>query len=85
GAASLDVAAVGAQLAGVRARTDLPVGVGFGVRDAETAARLAPVADAVIVGSAVVSRIAGQRDDRNRMLSEVGEFVSGLRKAMDAA
>lgn len=85
GTASLDVAAVAERLAAIRAQTPLPVGVGFGVRDAETAARLAPLADAVIVGSAIVSRIAAQRDDRERMLSDVGEFVAGLRKAMDAA
>lgn len=85
GAASLDVGSVAERLAAIRAQTSLPVGVGFGVRDAETAARLAPLADAVIVGSAIVSRIAAQRDDRERMLSDVGEFVAGLRKAMDAA
>lgn len=85
GAASLDLEAVGKRLAVIRAQTALPVGVGFGVRDAETAARLAPLADAVIVGSAIVSRIAARRDDRERMLSDVDEFIAGLRKAMDAA
>lgn len=85
GAASLDVDAVRDRLAGIRAQTRLPVGVGFGVRDADTAARLAPLADAVIVGSAIVNRIAAQRDNRERMLSEVSEFVSGLRESMDRA
>lgn len=85
GAASLDVEAVAGRLAGIRSQTRLPVGVGFGIRDAQTAARLAPLADAVIVGSAIVSRIAAQRDNRERMLSDVSEFVMGLRKAMDAA
>ncbi|HEX5340436.1 MAG TPA: tryptophan synthase subunit alpha [Gammaproteobacteria bacterium] len=85
GAASLDLEAVSERLAGIRSQTTLPLGVGFGVRDAQTAARLAPLADAVIVGSAIVTRIAAQRDDRERMLSDVNEFVSGLRKAMDAA
>ena len=83
GSASLDVDSVRERLAGIRAHTSLPVGVGFGVRDADTAARLAPLADAVIVGSAIVSRIAAQRDDRERMLSEVTAFVSSLRKSMD--
>jgi tryptophan synthase alpha chain len=84
GAASLDVKAVAERLGAIRAQTGLPVGVGFGVRDAETAARLAPLADAVIVGSAIVMRIAAQQGDRERMLSDVSEFVSGLRTAMDA-
>jgi len=83
GAASLDVDSVRERLAAIRAQTRLPVGVGFGVRDAETAGRLAPLADAVIVGSAIVNRIAAQRDNRERMLSDVTEFVSGLRKSMD--
>ncbi|HET7649132.1 MAG TPA: tryptophan synthase subunit alpha [Gammaproteobacteria bacterium] len=85
GAATLDVAAVGERLAEIRKQTALPVGVGFGVRDAETAARLGRVADAVIVGSAIVSRIAAQRDHPERMLADVNEFVAGLRSAMDAA
>lgn len=85
GAATLDADAVGERLADIRKQTTLPVGVGFGVRDAETAARLGRVADAVIVGSAIVSRIAAQRDNPERMLADVNEFVAGLRSAMDAA
>lgn len=85
GAASLDVEVVSERLAVIRGQTGLPVGVGFGVHDAQTAARLAPLADAVIVGSAIVTRIDAQRNDRERMLSDVSEFVAGLRKAMDAA
>jgi tryptophan synthase alpha chain len=85
GATSLDVEVVAGRLEAIRSQTGLPVGVGFGIRDAQTAARLAPFADAVIVGSAIVSRIAAQQDDRERMLSDVSEFVLGLRKAMDAA
>jgi tryptophan synthase alpha chain len=85
GAGSLDVEGVAERLANIRGQTSLPVGVGFGVRDAQTAARLAPLADAVIVGSAIVSRIAAQQLDRERMLSDVSEFVLGLRRAIDAA
>lgn len=85
GAARLDVAAVRERLAAIRRHTALPVGVGFGVRDAASAAALAGVADAVIVGSAVVSRIAEHRDDAKRMAAEVRDFVAGLRRAMDEA
>lgn len=85
GAASLDLDEVRARLAQMRRATRLPLGVGFGVRDAATAARLATMADAVIVGSAVVSRIAEHGDDAEARLVAVSEFVAGLRQAMDTA
>lgn len=85
GAASLDMTEVRERLAALRRHTTLPLGVGFGVRDAATAAELAQVADAVIVGSAVVSRIAEHRADPKRMGETVGDFIRGLRRAMDAA
>jgi tryptophan synthase alpha chain len=85
GAASLDLDEVRARLAEMRRATRLPLGVGFGVRDAATAARLATMADAVIVGSAVVSRIAEHGDDDEARLAAVSEFVAGLRQAMDMA
>ena len=85
GAARLDVHEVHTRLAAVRRETTLPVGVGFGVRDAATAAALANVADAVIVGSAVVSRMAEHRGDPARTAAVLGAFVAELRHAMDAA
>ncbi|HEV2111009.1 MAG TPA: tryptophan synthase subunit alpha [Gammaproteobacteria bacterium] len=85
GAARLDVDEVRLRLAAVRRETRLPVGVGFGVRDAASAAALAGVADAVIVGSAVVSRIAEHQGDTARAAAAVGGFVKELRRAMDAA
>ena len=85
GANRLDLDEVRGRLAELRRLTPLPVGVGFGVRDAATAAALAPVADAVIVGSAVVSRIAEHKADTAGMTAEVQSFVAGLRAAMDAA
>jgi tryptophan synthase alpha chain len=85
GAARLDLDEVRGRLAGLRGLTSLPVGVGFGVRDAATAGALAQSADAVIVGSAVVSRMAEHQHDTARMTAEVQGFVAGLRKAMDAA
>ena len=85
GAARLDLDEVRARLTELRRMSPLPVGVGFGVRDAATAAALSRVADAVIVGSAVVSRIAEHGADAVRMTAEVQGFVAGLRRAMDAA
>lgn len=85
GAAHLDLGPVCERLAKLRRLTTLPVGVGFGVRDAATAAALGQVADAVVVGSAVVSRMTEHKDDAVRMTASVQEFVQGLRQAMDAA
>ncbi len=83
GAATLDVAAVQAKLAEIRAVTDLPLGVGFGIKDAETAARLAAVADAVVVGSALVSRVEANAAEPGRIMAEARALIGSLRKALD--
>jgi tryptophan synthase alpha chain len=84
GAAHLDLDGVRAKVAEIKAQTGLPVGVGFGIRDAATAAAIASVADAVIVGSAIVSRIEQLAQDPQAMLADVEAFVASLRQAMDA-
>lgn len=83
GAATLDIEAVAEKLAEVRDHVSLPVGVGFGIKDAEDAARVAAVADAVVVGSAVVRRIAENQDDQTAMMNAVQGLVSSMRQAMD--
>ncbi len=85
GAATLDVADVAARVADIRAFIDLPIGVGFGIRDARSAERIARLADAVVVGSAIVARMAEHADDRDALLQEVSRFVAGLRVGMDNA
>ena len=66
----------------LREQTELPICIGFGISSPETAARLAPVADGLIVGSAVVRRVAEQADSAE---AAVGSFVSELRQAIDGA
>jgi tryptophan synthase alpha chain len=83
GAATLDVDAVAGKLAAIRAHTDLPVGVGFGIRDAESAARVAAVADAVVVGSALVNRIAEHENDPEAGRRAVSDLLAEMRAAMD--
>lgn len=85
GAATLAHEEVEAKLREIRTLTELPVGVGFGIRDAESAARIGRFADAVVVGSAVVSRIADYRHDPVAMEQEIRGFVGSLRSALDAA
>lgn len=84
GAASLDTEAVAGKLAEIRKVTKLPVGVGFGIRDADSAARVARVADAVVIGSAVVKLVAQYQDDSYKMREVVSEFVADVRQAIDA-
>jgi tryptophan synthase alpha chain len=84
GANRLDVGAVASKVKTIRALTNIPVGVGFGIRDAQSAADVSAVADAVVVGSALVNRIAelaGQPADINARLSEI---LTAMRQAMDA-
>jgi tryptophan synthase alpha chain len=83
GSAILNVADVGEKLGAIRAFTDLPLGVGFGIKDAATAAAVARVADAVVVGSAIVSIMEALASDRAAMRAEVGALVSAMRQAMD--
>ena len=85
GAAHLDLGPVTEKLAQIRRQTTLPVGVGFGIKDAETAARVAKVADAVIVGSALVSRIEDLADRPDEIAPALGALLRDMRSAMDAA
>ena len=83
GAASLDLETVNERLAVVRGLTSLPVGVGFGITGPEQAAAVGAIADAVVVGSALVKTIAGGASDTLPQQIEVQ--VRALRTAMDEA
>ena len=83
GAATLDTEAVARKLKEIRAVTDLPIGVGFGIRDGASAARVAAVADAVVVGSALVSRIGALADTPDKIPAEAAALIVEMRRAMD--
>ncbi|HUS24671.1 MAG TPA: tryptophan synthase subunit alpha [Candidatus Binatia bacterium] len=84
GAGTIDVASVAARLREIRAVSGLPVAVGFGVRDAATARAVGQVADAVVVGSALVGEIA-KNVKRHKVLPKVlGARLALMRKALDA-
>jgi len=83
GAATLDIDSVQSKLTEIRSITDLPVGVGFGISDAETAAKMSKIGDAVIVGSALVRKIEENENNSEVMLSSMKELISGMRKAID--
>ena len=84
GAANLSLDSVRDKIAEIRECTDLPVGVGFGIKDAAMAAAMAGFADAVVVGSALVSRIEANDDDSQRAMAEIKALLIEMRAAMDA-
>jgi len=83
GVKAIDTDAVAAKLKELKAFTDLPIGVGFGIKDASSAAAVAGVADAVVVGSAIVKRVEANVGNQNKIQSEIQLLLSDLRQAMD--
>ena len=83
GGAGPDLAGLGERVAAVRESTALPVGVGFGIKDAATAASVGEVADAVIVGSALVARMEALAADPAAIPSAVAEEIAAMRTALD--
>ena len=84
GAGHLDVDAVRDRLETLRPLTELPLAVGFGIRDARSARAVAAFADAVVVGSAIVRSMGEGAGDIESLPARVGTFVSELRQAIDA-
>ena len=84
GAGHLDLDSVADKMAEIRQISTLPVGVGFGIKDAQTASAMGKIADAVIVGSAIVSRIAEHQGDAEATVDAVSGFVSELRAGLDS-
>lgn len=82
GAGHLDTGAVEAMLPRIRAHVGIPVGVGFGIRDAETAKAIGKVADAVVIGSRLIELIGDA--GRDQVASRAADFLGGIRQALDA-
>ena len=82
GAGTLDTAAVEAMLPRIRRHVSLPVGVGFGIRDATTAKAIGRVADAVVIGTKIVQLIEEQ--PREKVAPVVAAFLAEIRQALGA-
>ena len=82
GAGHLDVAAVADMVPRIKRFVQLPVGVGFGIRDARTAQAVAAVSDAVVIGSALVQLL--ETCTRDNAAATAGEFIAGIRNALDS-
>lgn len=83
GAARLAVGEMAGRVAAIRQASRVPVAVGFGVRDAESAVAIAGFADGVVIGSALVERLAGAADAAE-LASRAREFLQPIRAALDA-
>jgi len=81
GAGHLDTAEVGRRLAEIRRHVALPVGVGFGIRDAATARAIAADADAVVIGSRIIQEIEGGPAEAAG--DRAGAWLAGIRSALD--
>lgn len=84
GAGHLNTADVETKLEQIRASTSLPVAIGFGVKDAQTAKIVAGLGDGVVIGSALISKIEANPDDPERAKKEIVELLVAMRKAMDS-
>jgi tryptophan synthase alpha chain len=82
GAGHLDTASVATMLPRIKAHVKLPVGVGFGIRDAASAKAVGAVADAVVIGSAIVQLLETQ--SRDNVAAAAGRFIAGIRAALDS-
>lgn len=83
GAGHLNTADVEQKLNEIRANASLPVGIGFGVKDAETAKTVAALGDGVVIGSALISKIEANLDDPESAKTEIVELLAAMRQAMD--
>jgi len=83
GAGHIDLDDVQAKLSMIRENTALPIGVGFGVKDAATAHTVASIADGVVVGSALISRIEANLDNPEQARQEIIDLLTAMRQAMD--
>ena len=81
GSGALNVDAVAERLPLIRQQTGLPVGVGFGIRDASTAARIAGIADAVVVGSRIIEEI--EKSTSETACANVKALVADIRRGVD--
>lgn len=81
GAGHLDLDEVARRIPVIRKKVGMPVGVGFGIRDAESARRISAVADAVVIGSRIIEEI--EKSPRERIAANVADFLRGIRSAMD--
>jgi tryptophan synthase alpha chain len=81
GSGHLDLQAVADMIPRIKKQVNVPVGVGFGIRDTQTAKAIASVSDAVVIGSRIIQEL--ENTPRDRAVQAVQTFIAGIRKALD--
>ena len=84
GTGDLELSEVADKLAEIKRHTSLPLAVGFGVKNADIAANIAKISDAVVVGSALINCITDHADDETKGQQAIETLLSDMRIAMDA-
>jgi len=84
GSATIDVSQLGDKLTEIKQFTDLPLGVGFGIRDGQSAAAVSDVADAVVVGSTLVNCIAEHEQNPESLPAALAGLIAEMRHAINA-
>ena len=82
GASHIDLSEISSRIPKIRAATKLPIGVGFGIRDAESARRIAASADAVVIGSRIIEEI--EAAGAEHAVARVKQLLGPIRKAIDS-
>ena len=82
GAANLDVSSIASKIPAIKSRVPLPVGVGFGIRDAQTAKSVAEVSDAVVIGSRIVQLL--EKAAPGEAAGMLTRFIAEIREALDS-
>jgi len=80
GAQNIDIDQVKHRVAEIKSLTDLPVGVGFGVRDPETAKSVASFSDAIVIGSRIIQEI--ENSNENNMLENISKIIKSIREVI---
>ncbi|WP_407926765.1 tryptophan synthase subunit alpha [Advenella mandrilli] len=89
GSGALDIEDVQQRVLAIKKHVKIPVGVGFGIRDAESAAKIAQVADAVVIGSKIIETmeqaIVGKPEDQvtDVAVASASTWLKGVREALD--
>ena len=81
GSGALDLDAVAAMIPRIKKHVNVPVGVGFGIRDGATAKAISSVSDAVVIGSRIIQEL--ENTPREQAVAAVQSFVTGIRNALD--
>ncbi len=88
GAGNLDLASVAEKMQIIKSITELPVTVGFGIKDAESAVSISAMAEGVVVGSAIIKKMAecmAAGDSQSEQIAQSSAIIAQMRAAMDAA